>query len=386
MKRSRLAMTERTVSKRQAAREHALATGGVPFDPHPGYSTFFVRACVERGSAAPLDWLCRVFSERETDILETWCRLAFEAGNWWAWREVRTRLEGLVMRGEAVPAPLRRFALVAPPSRRRGPAPEWAQAMMTEFIVRVMAESGFIASEVNVQLAESYPSPGTKDRAATFRDRRRKGRPFVAAAFEESSRGGSSLEKGSRPVVLDYDWGKPIAAAAVLDDDWVEKLTAAAVVLLTSGWPAFALGWELWPSRRDEHLALWSERAKTEAWCWDELQALWNHAVYCGWSLPARLREVVSILRPSNPPGSSVESLSHAFAIVEVKLAEVVRSEPAARMLVAQAFEQARRLDEASGSPSLPADFGFKLDDSSVRRRFSSGRKRLKGFVASTGG
>lgn len=192
-------MSDGTVSKRQAAREQALATGGVPLDPYPRYLTWFVRECVERGSASGLGWLCRVFPEREDAILDAWCVLACEGGQRWAWSEARARLEGLVIRGDPVPLPLRRFALERAPSATRGPDPEGARAAMTVFMVRVMGECGLDPSEVNAQLAEAFSSPGRSDPGSTFRKRRTRGRPFVASAFEGSSGGRSSLEKRSRP-------------------------------------------------------------------------------------------------------------------------------------------------------------------------------------------
>ena len=68
-----------------------------------------------------------------------------------------------------------------------------------------------------------------------------------------------------------------------------------------------------------------------------------------------------------------------------MKLVEVVRSVRAARVLVVDAYERARQLHEDGKDTSYPCDFGFDLDDSAVRRRFFSGRERLKGVFASTG-
>ena len=363
-------MTEPAVSKRQAAREHALATGGVPLDPYPGYLTWFVRESVERGADSGLDWLCGVLPERENAIIETWCRLACKGGHLWAWREARARLEGLVMRGAPVPPPLARFAIEPAPSATRGPDPEGSRAVMTEFMVRVMQQDGLDPHEVNAQLGESFPSPGRSDPGSTFRKRRARARPFVDPAFERASEETPSTQEVSRPVVLDYDWSEPLDAA---------------LVLVTSGWPAFALLWEFWPSRRDAHLELWSERAACDSWVWDELRALIDHAVYCGWPLPPPLRDVVKIARPPMPSGRPVLRLAVAFAAVGVKLDEVVGSERAGRVLVARAYERARKLHEGGEGTSFSPDFGFELDDSAVRRRFSSGRERLKGVFASTG-
>lgn len=362
-------MAEPAVSKRQAASEHALATGGVPLDPYPGYLTWFVRECVERGAESGLDWLCSARPERENEIIETWCRLASKGGHLWAWREARARLEGLVRRGAPVPAPLARFAIVPAPSATRGPDPEGSRAVMIEYMVRVMQREGLDRHEVNAQLGESFPSPGRRDPGSSFRKRRTRGRPFVDPAFECTSEGAPSLQEVSRPVVLDYDWSEPVDAARVC---------------LTSGWPAFALVWEFWPSRRDAHLRLWSERAASDSWVWDELRALFDHAVYCGWSLPPPLRDVVAIARPPTPSGRPVLARALAFAAVEVKLAELERSERAARARVAEAYEKAREIHAGGQGTSFPADLGFDLDDSSIRRRFFSGRERLSGVLAFT--
>ena len=274
-------MTEPAVSKRQAAREHALATGGVPLDPYPGYLPWFVRECVERGADSGLDRLCAAYPERENAILEDWCRLACKRGYLWAWREARARLERLVLRGAPVPPPLARFAIEPAPSATRGPDPEGSRAIMIELMVRMMQEEGFEPHEVNAQLSESFPSLGRSDPGSKFRKRRTRARPFVGPAFERASEGAPSLQEVSRSIVLDFDWSQPLDAA---------------YVCLTSGWPAFALLWEFWPSRRDAHLGLWSERAACDSWVWDELRALFDHAVYCGWSLP-RLYATSSRLR-----------------------------------------------------------------------------------------
>ena len=362
--------SKRAVLKRQAAYEHALASGGVPLDPYPGYLTWLVRECVELGADSGLDWLCDVFPQRENAILENWCRLACKEGYPWAWLMARARLEGLVLRGAPVPAPLARFAIEPAPSPTRGPHPEGSRAVMIENMARVMQEGGFDPHEVNVQLGESFPSPGRKDPGSTFRDPRARGRPFVAPAFERASDEAPSKQEASRPIVLGYDWSEPLDAA---------------LVCLTSGWPAFALLWEFWPSRREAHLGLWSERAGSDTWVWDELRALLDHAVYCGWPLPPPLRNVVKIARPPAPSGRPVLPRAVAFAAVEVKLAEVVRSVRAGRVLVARAYERARELHEGGEDTSFSPDFGFDLDDSAVRRRFSAGRGRLTGVFASTG-
>ena len=361
----------RAVLKRQDAHEQAIATGGVPFDPYPGYSTWFVRECVERGADSALDWLCSAYPQRENAILENWCRLACEEENRWAWPLARARLEGLVLRGAPAPPPLARFAIEPAPSEKRGPEPEGSLAVMIENMVRIMEEAGFDPHEVNVQLGESFPSPGRKDPGSTFRAPRERGRPFANPAFQRASDEAPSQQEVYRPVDLDYDWSEPLDAA---------------YVCLTNGWPAFALVWEFWPSRRDAHLRLWSQRAASTSgewrWVWVELRALWDHAVYCGWPLPPPLRNVVKIAGPPAPSNRRVLRRSLAFGAVELKVAEVVREE---RALVMRAYERARHLHESGEGSSILRDFGFELDDSAIRRRFATGRKRLQKVLASTG-
>ena len=382
-------MTEPKVDRRKAARDQAIAAGGIPFDPYPGYLTWFFRDFVETGGASGLNQLCRLYPEREIEILETWCRLA--TGHPWAWHEARSRLEGLVVREEEVPPPLARFAIEHPPPPRRGPDPEGSRNVMIEYMVRRMEAEGFDPHDVNSQFGESFPSPGRKDPGSTLRKGRAKARPFVAPVFETHEDDEGDPQEFRRKVVLEYDWSEP---------------RDATVVLLTSGWPAFALIWELWPEHRDEHLALWYERATTETWVWDELRGLFDHAVYCGWSLPVRLRNFVAFVRPENPshrpvkPGQSLRA-----AAIEARLAQVVHSQRAARRMLLAAFNvnavrslkdraeyvgQARAAIEhgksvsaaPSPSPQALATFGVDLENSTIRKQIISGRERLSGVIA----
>ena len=182
--------------------------------------------------------MCRVYPEREIEILETWCRLA--TGHPWAWHEARSRLEGLVVREEEVPHPLARFAIERPPPSTRGPDPEGSRNVVIECMVRRLQAEGFDPHDVNSQFGESFPSPGRKDPGSTVRKRRAKARPFVAPVFETHEDDEGDPQEFRRKVVLEYDWSEPVDAT---------------VVLLTSGWPAFALIWELWPEHREEHIA-----------------------------------------------------------------------------------------------------------------------------------
>lgn len=367
-------MTEPKVDRRKAARDRALASGGIPIDPYPGHLTWFFRECVETGAGSGLNWLCRSRPERETEILDTWCRLAPCEGHLWAWREARSRLEDLVEHGEEVPAPLAAFAIVPPPPAKRGPAPERSRDVVIECMVRGLRDDGFDSREVNAQFSKSFPSDSRNDPGTTLRKRRAKARPFVASAFEPG-RGRGRASHQARPKVLANDWSEPVGAALL----W-----------LTSGWPAFGIIWELWPEHRDAHLRLWCDRAKGESWVWDELRALLDHAIYCGWSLPPQLRSFVRFARPRNPSHRPVQHGRWLrAAAIEARLAEVVRSLPAARLLVLEAYERARALQDRAEhlvSASFPieafADLGLDLDDSTLRKHIISSREQLQGVIA----
>ena len=364
-----------------------MATGGYPIDPYPGYLNWFFRECVEVGAASGLDWMCRVYPEREIEILETWCRLAI--GHPWAWHEARSRLEGLVVREEEVPPPLARFAIERPPPSARGPDPDGSRYVVLECMVRRLQDEGFDQHDVNSQFDESFPSPGRKDPGATLRQARRKERPFIAPLFETHANDEGDPQECRRKVVLEYDWTKPVDAT---------------VALLTNGWPAFALIWELWPEHREEHLALWREQATTETWVWDELRGLFDHAVYCGWFLPVLLRNFVALARPENPSHRPARpGRWRRAAAIEARLAQVVHSQRAARRMLLTAFDAVRSLKDraehteqaraarehgelagVTRSPSLEvlATLGVELDDSTVRKNINTGRKQFQGVIA----
>ena len=355
-------------AKRRAA-ERALATGGVPLEPYPGYLAWFVRQCVERGAASGLDWLCRVFPEREEAILARWCPLACAPGHLWAWREARARLERLVVGGEAIPCALARFAIEPPPAPARGPAPQGARAVLIEGMMCVLESEALDAHEVNEQFGAAFPSerldPGT-----TLRKRRAKARAWVAPAFEAGAHTESVPSCPSRARVLDVDWGDPLEAC---------------VALLLSRWPAFALLWALFPRHRDAHLEVWCRCAGRDAWVWDEVRALLDHAIYCGWSLPPRLRAFVAVPRPANPPGRPRDYGRWVrVGAIEARCAEVVRSPRAAQYFVEAAFERVRTAGEHVVSPDLRLALGLDLDPSRVRRNFISGREQLRGVSAYT--
>ena len=362
-------MTESGPDRKREAAEHALANGWVPLDPYPGYLSWFVRACVDRGAASGLDWLCSIFAEREEAILENWCGMACEQRQLWAWREARARLEDRVAQGEDIPLPLARFAIEPPPPNKPGPDPEGSRAVLIEAVMRVLESEGLGAQEVIAQFAASFPGKA-KDPGDTLRDRRELGSPYVARAFEAGSGDEFVVSRPSRALVLAVDWAHP---------------DEAAVTLLKSGWPAFALLWDFWPERRDANLGLWYRRAQSEGWVWDEVRALLDHAIYCGWFLPPPLRAFVSLARPANPSGRSVHYGRWVrVAAIERRCAEAVRSQRAAEYLVQHAFERARTLGTDTVSPGLRLYLGLDLDPSRVRRNFISGREQLGGVSAYT--
>ena len=361
-------MTDSAIDAKRKAAEHAIANGGVPLDPYPGYLTWFVRKCVDRGAASGLDWLCRMFPEHEEAILDHWCRLACGPGNLWAWREARARLEVLVSRGEDIPLPLARFAIESPPRDKPGPNPEGSRAVLIDGVMRVLESEGLDAQEVNAQFGASFPGKA-KYPGDTLRDRRELGRRYVARAFEAGSDDEFVASAPSRPLAIAVDWAHP---------------DEAAVTLLKSGWPAFALMWDFWPAQREAHLRLWYARARREAWVWDELRALLDHGVYCGWSLPPPLRASVGVPRPANPAGRRVKyGRWLRVAAIEARCAEAMRSQRAAEYLVGAVFKRLRTLrDEGRLAASWP-DLGLDLDTSTVGKHFISSREQLGGVIAS---
>lgn len=368
-------MTDSKRDRKKEARDNALATGGVPFDPYPGYEDWFFRECVEVGGASGLDWMCHLYPEREFEIIEGWFRRAREDVQLWAWREARSRLEDLVLSGVEIPTPLARFAIDPPPCARRGRDPEGSRSVVIECMVRRLEAEYCDPREVNAQFGASFPNPGRHDPGSTLRKRRARGRPFAASAFEDSPEALRGLRAPSRPRALECDWSDPVEAA---------------LVLLASGWPAFALLWKCWPEHHGEHVALWCGRAERDAWVWDELRGLWDHAVYCAWPMPPHLRTAVAIPRPADPPGRPAQHGRWVrAAVVEARVARVVRSRDAAHRMLAEAFERARarepraeHLESSSSSVSLLGALGLDLDDSRVRRNLKSGRERLRGVSA----
>ena len=317
------------------------------------------------GSVSGLNWLCRTFPEREIAILEHWCRMACEGRHLWAWREARERLEGLVARGEAIPAPLAQFAIEPPPAATPGPAPEGSRAMLCEFLVRGFEEAGFEPHEINGLFGEAFPSSG-KDPGTTLRKRRAKGRPFVVPVFGADRDVEPVPSPPSRALDVGVDWDDPVEAS---------------LVLLTSRWPALALLSDFWPDRYAQHVRLWCTRARSDAWVWDEVRVLLDQAIYCGWSV-ASLSSFVGLARPANPPGRPVDYGRWVrVAAIEARCAEVVRSERAAQYLVQHAFDRARK---EVVSPDLRLDLGLDLDPSRVRRNFILGREQLGGVSAYT--
>ena len=368
-------MTDPHRDRKKEARDHALETGGVPFDPYPGYEAWFFREFVEVGSASGLDRMCRLYPGREIQIIEGWFRRALVDRQLWAWREARSHLENLVVSGVEIPTSLARFAIEPPPRAKPGPDPEGPRDVAIECHVRALEAEHVESREVNAAFDASFPSSGRQGPRSTLRDIRQVGGPFVAPAFEDSPEALRGSRASSRPRALECDWVDPVEAA---------------LVLLASGWPAFALLWECWPEHHDEHLALWCRRAQRDAWVRDELRALWDHAVYCAWPIPPSLRTVVSIPPPARASGRRphIRRWLRA-AVVEAWVARVIRSRDAAPRILAEAFERARargpcaeHLESSSSSVSLLGDLGLDVDDSWIRRNFGRGRRKLEGVSA----
>lgn len=385
-------MSDSAIDRKRAVAEHALENGGVPAEPYPGHLTWLLRACVERGEVSGLGWLCRMFPEHERAIVEHWCRLG--GRRLWAWREARERLEGLVARKADIELSLRRFALVPPPPAPPGSAPEASKTVVLELLVRGLVESGYDSCEVNAQFGESFPRRGDpgdrlekrRDKAgdyldglllsdedvecdATVRKHRAEGRPYASALFNGCDAEGDASSP-SRPLAIDVDWDDP---------------EEACVALLLCRWPVFALMWDFWPERRDAHLALWCARAEREAWVWAEVEALRNHAIYCGWSLPSPLWEFVSVARPANPSNRPAHHGRWVrVAAIEAHCAEKVKSQSVAEDFVRHAFERARARRKDPVSRDLRRELRLDLDPSWVRRNFIEGREQLKGVIAYT--
>lgn len=342
-------MTDPKPDLRQAARDHAIETGGIPMDPYPGYLTWFFRHCVEVGADSALEWLCRTFPEQENEILDAWCRLCTRTGERWAWREARSRLERLIVAELHIPRPLRRFAIVPEPRLTSGPDREGSRSVMMDLMARILEEEGFDPGALHAQFAQSFPNPDRKDSASTLNSARRRVRAYVDPAFGLVV--GDSAERSEdlpRPVSLAYDWSNPGEATRVL---------------LISGWPAFAVLWELWPDRYDERLGAWCDRARTELPMWAEVRALLDHAVYCGWTVDARLRDFIAIPRP--------RSRLHPKFAFRIRLASVERALKERGL----SQRQARRLCASVHGHSDLRDYTLQND-------FLEGRERLDGLFS----
>ena len=316
-------MTDSKPDPRREAFDRALAMGGIPIDPYPGYLTWFFRDCVERGGSSGLDWLCRMFPEREDAILDAWCRLCTRTGERWAWREARTLLERLIVEELHIPRPLRGFAIVPEPGLTSGPDREGSRSLMMDLMARILEDEGFDAGALHAQFAQSFPNPDRKDATSTLNSARRRARVYVDPAFDLA--GGDCADRQEelpRPVSLAYDWSDPDEAARVL---------------LTSGWPAFVVLWELWPERCEERLWAWCDRARTELPMWAETRALLDHAVYCGWIVRAPLRDFIATPRPATRSQSKF-GFRVRLAGVERALEERGHSQRQARRLCAAAL------------------------------------------------
>ena len=342
-------MTDSKPDPRQEACDRAIRTGGIPIDPYPGYLTWFFRHSVERGAGAGLDLLCRMFPEREDAILETWCRLSTRTGDRWAWKEARALLERLIVAQQFVPCPLARFAIVPEPHLTTGPERSGSRDLMLDLMAWILETEGFDAGALREQFGQSFPNPDRKDAASTLYTARRRAAAYMNPVF--GSNGGDGAEHAAvlqRPVSLAYDWN---------------DLDEAARVLLTSGWPAFAVLWELWPDRCKERLGTWCDRARTEFPMWAEMRALLDHTVYCRWTVRAPLSDFISF----SPPTSRAQpkfGFRIRLAGVERALEERGQSQLSARRLCAAALGHSN------------------VRDHTLQKDFSEGRERLGRLIS----
>ena len=342
-------------------RDQAILSGGIPLDAFPGYASGLFREFVEaRGSV--LKSLCWMFADRKTEILETWCRYAREQP--WVWDEARAMLKDLVVREEHVPRPLEEFAIVPRPRLKRGPDCDGARNVRVEFMVRALQSEGFEPGEVVELFEKAFPSPGRRHADSTLRKRRGKGKaalglvPGEPTEYRNQDVAGQEGDE-ARAVSLEYDWSKPVEAARVL---------------LSSRWPPFAVIWELWPERREAHVALWCERAQSEAWMWDEVRALLDHAVYCQWPRPLRLNSFFSCPRPTNPSGRPrKDGRRIRLAAVAHKLEEQGQTQAVARLICVDALA-----NEQGQSPDSASD----LDESTAWKDLIFGREQLQGVLS----
>lgn len=336
-------------------RDEAIRSGGFPLDAFPGYAAWAFRMFVEsRGPV--LKALCEMHRGRELEIQASWCKHAKTDA--WAWDEARGQLLRLVARGEVPPLPLAKFAIVPRPPARSGPGPDAARSVKMEFMARSLQEEGLEPSEVVEVFTEAFPELGRRHADSTLRKRRGKGRPYVGtvpaepAAPENQEGDAQGDEDGARLVALDYDWREPVEAARVL---------------LTSGWPALALLWELWPEHREARVAMWFERARCEPWMWDEFSSFFDHAVYCRWPRYQALKEFISCPRPGTPRNRRPKfGLRVRLAAVEHRLRD----------------HRASRRDARQHCTKSLGAFFDKLDSSTVAKHFFSGREELRRLIS----
>ena len=216
-------------------------------------------------------------------------------------------------------------------------------------MARILEEEGFDPDALHEQFGQSFPNPDRKDAASTLDKARRRIRAYVDPAFDLVV--GDFAERSQdlpRPVSLAFDWDAPAEAARVL---------------LTSGWPAFAVLWELWPSRCDAGLGAWCDLARTQRPMWDEVRALLDHTVYCGWTVRAPLREFIAIPRPASRSQPKF-GFRLRLAAVERALKKRGHSQRRARRVCAAVL----------GHPNL--------SDYSLRNDFVEGRERLGGLIS----
>ena len=344
-------------------RDEAIVSGAIPLDAFPGYASWQMHKAVD-GRPSLLESVCSACQRASTDVelrfLTAWCKYARTHA--WAWDQARALLIQHIVRDEyeLMPDPLAWFAIVARPKTTSKRPPDRGKDLMLEHLVSVFEDRGLKPGDVVEVFRGAYSHLTGEDVRSTLGARRRKGRKF-----RDQLAGAARDEAPPRPVKLIYEWREPLDAVRVL---------------LTSGWPAFALVWELWPEHREEHLDLWFERAALEPWAWDELGALFDHAIYCRWPLPRSLRRFVGFDRPAGPPNHPrVVAWPLRLDAVFEKLCKRGHSEGAARVLCLDVVEG---VANGGGPAIVQPDSLFSLDHSTLYRELISDRERLRGLRA----
>ena len=338
------------------ARNHALLSGGVPLDVHPGDLPRLFKGFVELKWPLP-ETLCFLFPERRDRYLDEWCtRAEAEA---WAWDEVRVMLDRLVSRGKPVPPRLARFAMVPRPPAGRGAGTKEGRDVRLAYLADGLMLEGLTEDEIWQVFSACFPNSRASDPRDSFRKLRAKRSAWLEAVDDGETRvepcPGSDAHEVKAPLELPSD------------DDWVDPV-ATSRALFTRRCPPFVLLWHFWGEHCEEHVHTWCSLAteRENAWVWDELRELLNWLVYWELTPPAPFRKFVRQSRPKNPrhrPHRGAKQLR--AAVVAYKLEELGHPRrEAEEMIVGALGESVRGVDEAT-----------------VRRHLDEGREIIRDFL-----